>query len=385
MGRPFPYRHLLPAIALVALAAGSAPDPVKESKKSPPDVKKVAESGTASTNTIAISTQPDRALNQEILDLLQSKYADPALLTSKKINQAAIQGVLTSLNQSAILLDSNSVARIETPRPAVNSITILQSTIGYLRCETIDQDAVKQMTVELTKLTKQPSSIKGLILDLRFSKGTAFAAVRNATSLFVGATSPLFQIQRVGGVESLEPAPSTWNTNLPLVVLINAETKEAAEVLAAVLEENARALVIGSSETAGRAFETSDLKLSNGQILRLATGKIRLPSGNDLFLKGLKPDVKVTMDMALEKQIFEKPFISPDFKPEEHQFSEAILTGKTTPPPLTREKEKKESEGPASNQDMVLLRAIDFLKTVENLDLTTTEKPFSGVFTSKKS
>jgi len=347
----------------------AAPAPAKT-----PDV-----APAASTNGTAKATVSDRALNQEILDLLQSRYADPALLTSKKINQAAILGVLASLDTSAQILDPTTLSKPDTSHPAINSVTILPPAIGYVRWERVDEGSAKMLESEIQKLIKE-KQVAGLIIDLRFAQGSSFAAIPPAAAIFLPTSMPLFEIQRNAGSEKFEAAKPAFTTELPLSILINGDTSQAGEAFAAVLQEQSRALVIGASESAGRAFETTDVKLSNGQILRLATGKVKLARGSDLFLKGLKPDVKVVMDKQLEKQIYDKPFVGPDIKPEAHLFSEAILTGHTTPPPLTKDKDKKEPEEPPTNQDMVLLRAIDWLKTIQNLGLTTTEQPFTGAY-----
>ena len=166
-------------------------------------------------------------------------------------------------------------------------------------------------------------------------------------------------------------ALSVQSTNIPLVILVNHETKEAAEVLAAVLQDQKRAVIIGNSPTAGQAFETSDVKLSNGQILRLATGKISLTRSGNFFLKGVPLDIMIPFDPKLEKEIYFKPFQPPEIRSEARMYSEAILTGRENPPPIpTKDKNKKEAVEPASNGDSVLLRAMDLLKSIQALGLS---------------
>jgi len=384
---------IISVIGFAVLGSSSSPsslwaaDNDKELKKTPAtanvSVPNAAPSATIGTNSTAKATTIDKALNQEILQVLQSKYADPALLTSKKINQAAIQGILNSLDNSALLLDAAAIAKPDVSHPAISDGVVLQPAIGYVRCERLDEGAVKQLDSEIQKMIKE-KQISGLILDMRFAQGSDFHAIPSAASLFLASPTPLFEIQRNNGIEKFASAHIAAPTDLPLTILIGSETREAPETFAAVMQDQGRALVIGDSDSSGEGFETMDIKLTNGQILRLATGKVRLSRGTDLFLKGMKPDVKVVMDVQLEKQIYNKPFVPPEFKPDAPLFSEAILTGRTNPPLLTKEKDKKESENPPTNDDMVLLRAMDLLKTIQNLGLTTSEPPFTGAFNGTK-
>jgi hypothetical protein len=314
-----------------------------------------------------------KSLQDEIVQVLQSKYVDSSALSIKELNQAAAQGILSSLNHSVQLVDTPLAVSGTSDTPSLNSVSVLDSSIGYLRINRIEKKTVSELKESIQDLQSK-KKIESLILDLRYTKGTDFSSVANIASLFLPEESqkaPLFVIQR-GKSSQKYTATSESLTNVPLVVLINEGTKEAAEVLAAVLQDQRRGMVIGNSPTAGLAFETSDVTLSNGQILRLATGKVNLAHQGSVFLTGTKPDVLISFDKKLEKEIYEKPFQAPLFRPEVRYYSEAILTGRELAPPISKDKNKTNSE-PHTNQDLVLIRAIDLLKTINALGLSSTE------------
>ena len=89
-------------------------------------------------------------------------------------------------------------------------------------------------------------------------------------------------------------------------MLVNHKTADAAEALAAVLRQDARALILGST-TAGEATIGKDFPLKNGQYLRIATAGVKLGNGTSLSATGLKPDISITLDPEEEQAYFANP------------------------------------------------------------------------------
>lgn len=344
----------------------------KDLKKNPEKVSPIIETEKSQLSTSNTQKQDpvEKSLYDEILQVLQARYADPSLLDSKKLNQAAISGVFNSLEGSVRLIKPGSNEKSPPKTASIHSVSTLNPSIGYLRLERIEDESAKQLETEIQKLIKEKHTTS-LILDLRFAYGSNYTSVPSIAANFLPEPKPLFSIQRGNASQSYMAALSVQSTDMPLVILVNHETKEAAEVLAAVLQDQKRAVIIGNSSTAGQAFETSDVKLSNGQILRLATGKISLTHSGNFFLKGVPLDVMIPFDPKLEKEICLKPFQPPKIRSEARMYSEAILTGRENPPPIpSKDKNKKELAEPASNGDSVLLRAMDLLKSIQALGLS---------------
>jgi carboxyl-terminal processing protease len=76
----------------------------------------------------------------------------------------------------------------------------------------------------------------------------------------------------------------------PLVVLVDAGSASAAEVLAGALRDNQRARIIGS-RTFGKGSVQTTLPLDNGDMIKLTTARYYTPSGKSIQASGIVPDV----------------------------------------------------------------------------------------------
>jgi carboxyl-terminal processing protease len=100
----------------------------------------------------------------------------------------------------------------------------------------------------------------------------------------------------------------------PLVVLVDAGSASASEVLAGALRDNNRAHVIGS-RTFGKGSVQTVLPLDNGDSVKLTTARYYTPSGKSIQASGIVPDVVL------------KPEVAKDAEPAPYDYSEAALPG----------------------------------------------------------
>src|SRR5690606_29425734 len=76
----------------------------------------------------------------------------------------------------------------------------------------------------------------------------------------------------------------------PLVLIVDAGTASAAEVLAGALRDNGRARIVGS-RTFGKGSVQTLLPLDNGDSVKLTTARYYTPSGKSIQALGIAPDV----------------------------------------------------------------------------------------------
>ncbi|MFZ4694853.1 MAG: S41 family peptidase [Verrucomicrobiia bacterium] len=321
-----------------------------------------------------VPVSPERVLYDEIVAALVQHYADPTLISSPRLAQTALRGLLASLDPSVRLLDKTNASPPRADSSPLGAITVLDPWIGHARLARVVPDSGRLLRAEVERQRKD-EHIQGFILDLRFASGTAWAEVPALAAAFVPGGRVVMSVARGSATEPFETPSGNAPTLIPLVVLVNHATSGAAEALAAVLQDQRRAVVLGNASTAGDAFETVDVPLANGQILRFATGKFILPGSGPFFLRGVKPDVAVALDPKLEQSLFAEPFRAPDPPRDPRYYSEAILTGRDLAPPIRDPKTPKPKNAPASNRDLVLLQAMDLLKSLNALNLDPPASP----------
>jgi carboxyl-terminal processing protease len=183
--------------------------------------------------------------------------------------------------------------RLVLPVVKARMITVKERQIGYIRLLSFSEAAGDRVAEATTRLVDDGA--EALVLDVRGNPGGLFAQAIRVTSLYldsgvVCSTEGVNQEMRVYSVGG-DPV----ETGLPLAVLVDDGTASAAEIVAAALRDNRRAVLVGS-RTYGKATVQSIFPLSNGAALRLTTATYRTPAGRGIGGRGIKPKVKAVDD-----------------------------------------------------------------------------------------
>jgi C-terminal peptidase prc len=179
-----------------------------------------------------------------------------------------------------------------------------QSAIGYLRIS----DLKASTLLELRKIEPlvQAEKPRALVLDLRFTQGVEMShAVLVADAFLDGGLMWRVRDGR-GCVQEYRADRDCLFRDLPLAILVNEHTGSMAEAIAAALQDNGRAVVVGTP-TRGKGLATSLLPLPDGAAVRIPTGILERPSdprnrGQAAAamrfprLMGIWPDHRVGMD-----------------------------------------------------------------------------------------
>ena len=166
----------------------------------------------------------------------------------------------------------------------------LEPGYGYIRVATFQADTAADFSRALDTL-EAGGKLRGLVLDLRSNPGGLLtAAVQIADELLDKG-----KIVSTRGRVALSDAefsatPGDRLNGAPVVVLVDAGSASASEVLAGALRDNNRARVIGS-RTFGKGSVQTLLPLDNGDSVKLTTARYFTPSGKSIQALGIQPDV----------------------------------------------------------------------------------------------
>lgn len=233
----------------------------------------------------------------EVLGILKSNV--PAGLTEAELNETALNGLLSALDRKAYIVRSESQAPSSTnllPR-----VDVFDSSIAYLRVDRV-ATGLEGIIAESLKGMMKTNKLQGAVIDLRFAGGDGYEAASSTADLFIGKARPLMNWGK--GMTSAVAQPTDFA--LPVALLVNDQTSGAAEALTAVLRDTGTGLVFGSP-TAGQAAIPKDFRLSNGQVLRVATQAVELGSGAKLS-GPVNPDIDIQVSLEEERAYYANAF-----------------------------------------------------------------------------
>ena len=245
---------------------------------------------------IDTNTVPDF---KEIYDLIRTHLAGES---ETELNRAAVMGLLNQLHTKVSLGESKSNAPASTATNMLVKSALYDGPVAYLRISRVRAGLLAQMTNSWNEFSGT-NSLKGVVLDLRYAQGQDYSEATAVAQLFISQEKPLLD----WGSGLMQSQIRTNAITLPLAVLINNRTSGAAEALAAILHQQAQAILIGSS-SAGEAAVSQEFALKDGQSLRIATSEIKLGNGEMLSAQGVKPDIQVTLSPEDEQSYFADPF-----------------------------------------------------------------------------
>ena len=179
---------------------------------------------------------------------------------------------------------TNVAQEADAPADPLPRFEVIDPDVAYVRIADVSDKTVPALDAALKKFAE--TNITGFVLDLRFADGSDYAAAAVLACRFVGEGQRLFGLKSgaaevkefTSGVCPSELADGQKSlTEIPLLVLINEQTRGGAEALTGALQAQRRAILVGG-KTAGSAAAWEDVKLADGRVLRLATSKVVLPS-----------------------------------------------------------------------------------------------------------
>lgn len=189
--------------------------------------------------------------------------------------------------------------RMKRARIQVASVrgNLLEPNFGYLRITQFSETTGRDLTRTLLELVERNGAdLQGIVLDLRNNPGGVLEAAADVADAFLEAGAIVSADGRVRSSEFMMNAhPGDVTGGASMVVLINAGTASASEIVAGALQDHHRAVVMGDTSF-GKGTVQTVMPLSSGRAIKLTTSRYYTPSGRSIHELGIEPDVQLTAD-----------------------------------------------------------------------------------------
>jgi carboxyl-terminal processing protease len=169
--------------------------------------------------------------------------------------------------------------------------------VGVIRIKSFSGTTASTVASKLQDL-EQSQGVSALVLDLRSNPGGLLPGGVDTASLFLPANQPVvYVVDKKGVVTSSASLADGMDLTTPLVVLVDANTASAAEVVTAALQEDQRAIIVGQ-QTFGKGIVQTIRSLQEGQQggLAITVARYETPLHHDINKQGVMVDVSAPMD-----------------------------------------------------------------------------------------
>jgi carboxyl-terminal processing protease len=170
----------------------------------------------------------------------------------------------------------------------------VKDRVGVINVNTFNKTTTDAVLAAMSGVQKSLGGKPlGYILDLRSNPGGLLDQAISLSDAFLDRGEIVSQRGRKkGDIERYYAKPGDAAGGLPVVVLVDAGSASAAEIVAGALQEHHRALVMGE-RTFGKGSVQTLLPLSSNTALRLTTARYYTPSGKSVQEGGITPDIAV--------------------------------------------------------------------------------------------
>jgi hypothetical protein len=304
---------------------------------------------------------------------LKDNFVRPDALTDAEMARATLQGLLDRLAPGVRLETRTAGGTTEVASPFYSEAP--DGKLGYLRVGELTAANIEKTKEALNDLSGK--GIEAVVLDLRGTPATSdYAAGARLAELFCAKGTELFSL--TAGKGHALPGPDTTAQTKTftaeagpvfkgiLLVLVDADTAEAPEAVAATLQKCAKALVVGE-KTAGREYQYADVPLS-GEVLRVAVAEVILADGKEPGENGLTPDIRVGIGKASKREVMRtitaKGIAAVTAEHERPHLNEAALVSGSNPEVDELEAEQSGVKSTAPVVDRQLQRALDLVTSI---------------------
>ncbi|HEX5037214.1 MAG TPA: S41 family peptidase [bacterium] len=220
---------------------------------------------------------------------------------------------------------------------------------GYVRISSFQEDTSEELKKALDGLEKKNKGpLKGLLLDLRNNPGGLLDEAVDVSDFFLESGTIVTTATRNHEVDRRTAAKDGSEPSYPVIVLVNGGSASAAEIVAGALQDQKRAVLLGT-QTFGKGTVQTIFELGDGAALKLTVAKYYTPKGRSIQAQGIRPDI-----------------IVPAQKPRARAAKDRSLKGKE--PETRKSPDSEKSPEKSEDEDYQRQVALDRLKSWQDFD-----------------
>jgi carboxyl-terminal processing protease len=171
---------------------------------------------------------------------------------------------------------------------------LLEPNYGYVRVAQFQVSSGEDFITEVENLqTSNAGPLNGLILDLRNNPGGLVPASITMADALIDSGTLVYTAGRLpSSNRRFEAEAGDILNGISVVVLINGGSASASEIVAGALQDNRRAVIVGT-QSFGKGSVQTVMPLGDGRAVKLTTARYFTPSGRSIQAEGIVPDITI--------------------------------------------------------------------------------------------
>jgi len=211
-------------------------------------------------------------------DILKRLHGNPGTSVTLKISRAVATPFFVKVTRDLIV---------------VNPVKYrVEGNIGYIRISYFNEQTTDKLIATIHALQKKLSKdFRGVVLDLRNNPGGTLEQAVSVSDLFLDS-GIIVQVKgrNTSYDQTLKAKKGDLLKGIPIAVLVNQGSASAAEIVAAALRDNHRAVLIGE-KTFGKGSIQALYPLDNYGGIKITIARFYTPRGDEIQNRGIQPDI----------------------------------------------------------------------------------------------
>jgi carboxyl-terminal processing protease len=227
----------------------------------------------------ALDGQPVMGLTlQEAVDKMRGKIGSPIKISIRR----------ASVKDPIDVTLTREVIKVKSTRYR------LEGDVGYIRVTSFTEQSTSGVLDAVEKMKKESGGkLKGFVLDLRNNPGGLLDQAISMCDAFMEKGEIVsVKARKAEDIQRWNAKPGDVAGGLPIVVLVNGGSASASEIVAGALQDQHRAIILGT-RTFGKGSVQTIMQVTGGGAIRLTTALYFTPSGRSIQKEGIKPDIEV--------------------------------------------------------------------------------------------